>query len=110
MRRAFLIIVLLVFGFVGYVYAAKAPEKTLRQSHNQLQCAECHIGQKNPAQPGLMSCETCHDTETTVERTAKFGKQNPHTSPHWGDSMPCWVCHKEHSQDEQYCLNCHTWN
>ena len=40
-----------------------APQKTLRDAHVDLACADCHIGQKNPKQAGAISCAKCHDAE-----------------------------------------------
>lgn len=38
-----------------------APQKTLRDAHVDLACADCHIGQENPKQAGAISCAKCHD-------------------------------------------------
>ena len=48
-----------------------APQKTLRDAHVDLACADCHIGQKNPKQAGAISCAKCHDAsdrQPLVER------------------------------------------
>lgn len=87
-----------------------APQKALRDAHVDLACADCHTGQKNPKQAGAVSCAKCHDAPEVAKRTASRGKKNPHISPHWGNGrVPCWVCHKEHAEDQNYCLICHTW-
>ena len=91
------------------VSAEAAPKKPLREAHAELVCADCHAGQKQPKQPGAMSCAKCHDPAETAQRTAALGKKNPHVSPHWGTDVPCWVCHKEHATDQNACLLCHTW-
>ncbi|WP_366143772.1 cytochrome c3 family protein, partial [uncultured Bilophila sp.] len=54
-------------------------------------------------------CAACHDPAEVAKSTADRGRKNPHISPHWGTEVPCWVCHKEHAKDENYCLICHTW-
>lgn len=89
--------------------AQAAPGKTLRDAHAGLTCDECHVGQKKPVQAGAMSCAACHDPAEVAKSTADRGRKNPHISPHWGTEVPCWVCHKEHAKDENYCLICHTW-
>lgn len=61
-----------------------APQKTLRDAHVDLACADCHIGQKNPKQAGAISCAKCHDASEVAKQTASRGKKNPHISPHWG--------------------------
>ena len=86
-----------------------APQKALRDAHVDLACADCHTGQKNPKQAGAVSCAKCHDASEVAKQTASRGKKNPHISPHWGTEVPCWVCHKEHAEDQNYCLICHTW-
>ena len=86
-----------------------APQKALRDAHVDLACADCHTGQKNPKQAGAVSCAKCHDAPEVAKRTASRGKKNPHISPHWGTEVPCWVGHKEHAEDQNYCLICHTW-
>lgn len=98
-------VALLVFS----VMADAAPQKKMRDTHADVACSECHVGQKKPVQPGSMSCAKCHDPAKVAEQTAPRGKKNPHVSPHWGTEVPCWVCHKEHGTDQNYCLTCHAW-
>lgn len=88
---------------------AAPQKKALRDAHVDLACADCHTGQKNPKQAGAMSCAKCHDASEVAGQTASRGKKNPHSSPHWGTEVPCWTCHKEHAEDQNYCLICHTW-
>lgn len=39
-------------------------------------------------------------------------KRNPHYSPHWGDTVDCYTCHKEHKASEISCATqyCHVKN
>ena len=77
-------------------------------AHVDPACADCHTGQKIQT-GGAVSCAKCHDVPEVAKQTASRGKKNPHISPHWGTEVPCWVCHKEHAEDQNYCLICHTW-
>lgn len=89
---------------------ARAGEKrALRDAHAEAVCADCHVGRQKPVRAGEISCAKCHAVEETVKRTEDRGRKNPHVSPHWGSEVPCWVCHKEHAPDRNYCLICHTW-
>lgn len=46
-----------------------------------------------------------------IKKTEGF-KRNPHYTPHWGDTVPCYTCHKEHKKSELLCANsyCHVKN
>ena len=46
-----------------------------------------------------------------ARKTEALKIQNPHTSIHFGTSLPCEECHKEHRISYNYCTEaCHrTW-
>lgn len=72
-------------------------------------CQDCH---KNPqkAEPlDTSQCLACHDSpEKLAQVTAKM-EYNPHTSPHYGTTLDCNLCHHLHQKSENYCAQCHDW-
>lgn len=71
-------------------------------------CAACHGANNEVAYPTIDQCKTCHNPEQTAQKTKKIKPQNPHVSPHYGNSLDCGLCHLQHSPTENYCDQCHT--
>ena len=62
--------------------------------------------------PPSEACLNCHGPmQYLIKKTEGF-KRNPHYTPHWGDTVPCYTCHKEHKKSELLCANsyCHVKN
>jgi hypothetical protein len=70
-------------------------------------CEKCHGKGKKPKPLEMKQCITCHDPGKLVEKTAKVKPENPHTSPHYGNSLDCNLCHHQHEKSENYCNQCH---
>jgi hypothetical protein len=70
-------------------------------------CEKCHGKAKKQEAPEMKQCLTCHNPEKLVEKTAKIKPENPHTSPHYGNSLDCNLCHLQHGKSENYCNQCH---
>jgi len=51
-------------------------------------------------------CFKCHDFEKVKEKTASYGKENPHASEH-GGQPECYTCHSVHHQSTNQCAKCH---
>jgi hypothetical protein len=92
------------------------PEKTNLQgkmpgSHlHRLQgitCEKCHGKAKKPAAAKMKQCLACHNADKMAEKTAKVKPENPHTSPHYGTTLDCTLCHHQHTKSENYCSQCH---
>lgn len=73
-------------------------------------CEKCHGKGKKPEAIEMKQCVACHNPGKLVEKTAKVKPENPHTSPHYGDSLDCNLCHHQHGKSENYCNQCHTLN
>jgi Cytochrome c3 len=77
-------------------------------------CADCHGTQKPAAATYAPSaaCLKCHGPyEKLIEKTAAVKPENPHDSPHWRDSLECYVCHRQHTvQTVNWCNNCHVFD
>jgi len=71
-------------------------------------CASCHGKAKKPEAVAMGKCVACHgSTDKLAEKTAKVKPENPHTSPHYGTSLDCNLCHKQHAKSENFCAQCH---
>jgi len=44
---------------------------------------------------------------TKLQQEAGVKPSNPHTSPHYGMSLDCNLCHHQHAKSENYCSQCH---
>lgn len=79
----------------------------LNKAHKALPCETCHLTATPTNIPENKTCLNCHGSmESLVKQTSKY-TLNPHKSPHWGDSVPCGTCHKQHSKPIVYCEACH---
>ena len=98
---------------VGTAFAASAQERQHKPYHKVLagKCAVCH-GESSPKTVSKLLCTKCHGSpEDMAQKTAALKVRNPHTSIHFGTSLPCEECHKEHRASYNYCTEaCHrTW-
>ena len=73
-------------------------------------CDRCHEKGKNPEAVPMDTCVKCHNPDKLVERTAKVKPENPHTSPHYGNTLDCNACHHQHQKSEDFCAQCHKFN
>jgi len=73
-------------------------------------CEKCHGKAQKRQAVEMAKCITCHNPAKLVEKTAKIKPENPHTSPHYGDSLDCNLCHHQHEKSENYCNQCHQFN
>lgn len=71
-------------------------------------CEKCHGKTKQQEELTMDQCIACHgDTEKLAEKTSAVKPANPHTSPHYGTSLDCNVCHHQHKKSENFCSQCH---
>ena len=75
-----------------------------------LTCESCHGPDKQIAYPSITECRQCHDPKTLAEKTKDVKPHNPHSSPHYGNELDCALCHLQHSEPENYCNQCHTFD
>lgn len=74
-------------------------------------CVSCHGKTKKPEALSMDNCEACHgSTDKLAEKTAKVKPENPHTSPHYGTTLDCNLCHHQHAKSDNYCNQCHSFN
>jgi uncharacterized CHY-type Zn-finger protein len=73
-------------------------------------CGKCHKNVKKAEAVSMEQCAACHNPEKLAEQTAKVKPSNPHTSPHYGTSLDCNVCHHQHQKSENFCSQCHDFN
>ncbi|MDQ5986727.1 MAG: hypothetical protein CSYNP_02458 [Syntrophus sp. SKADARSKE-3] len=75
---------------------------------SDITCASCHGKVKKPEAVAMDKCIACHgSTDKLAEKTSKVKPENPHTSPHYGTTLDCTLCHKQHAKSENYCNQCH---
>lgn len=95
--------------------APRPPVHALREDNPHAKasvgCVDCH-GTKKPTAPATAAtCLGCHGpSDELVKKTAEVKPENPHTSPHWGTSMECSVCHRQHRPTVNWCASCHTFD
>lgn len=75
-----------------------------------INCEKCHGKAKKAGEVKMKQCLTCHDADKLAEKTAKVKPENPHTSPHYGTSLDCNLCHHQHQKSENYCNQCHKYD
>ncbi|MBN2126560.1 MAG: cytochrome c3 family protein [Deltaproteobacteria bacterium] len=76
---------------------------------NGVSCRDCHGDLKTLGPVATQGCLACHESaEKMAEATAKLDP-NPHTSPHYGTTLDCDLCHKQHRKSENFCSQCHEW-
>lgn len=99
---------LLAAGLAAMVASAGAAEVTtvLPAAHKSFSCETCHAGAEGNM-PKNETCLKCHGPmKDLVAKTSGYAL-NPHDSPHWGESVPCGTCHRQHAQPKVYCEACH---
>ena len=85
--------------------AGKLPGSHFHQLKD-VTCVKCHGKGKMEAVP-MDTCVKCHNPDRLVEKTAKVKPENPHTSPHYGNTLDCNACHHQHQKSENFCAQCH---
>jgi hypothetical protein len=70
-------------------------------------CSKCHADPKQPEPVAFAECLTCHSAENVSAATAEIKPTDPHSSPHFGKSADCNLCHHQHEKSENYCSQCH---
>ncbi len=76
-------------------------------------CTVCHTQENAVAGnafvvPDDKVCMSCHGSyESLAKKTDKLEEPNPHRSHHYGTSLSCSACHKEHSEPKAWCNECH---
>ena len=66
-----------------------------KSMHQDLACVDCHQEEVGRTPPPSEACLNCHGPmQDLIKKTEGF-KRNPHYTPHWGDTVPCYTCHKE---------------
>ncbi len=81
-------------------------------AHNLLgvSCEQCHGKGQNRQAVEMKQCLACHNPDKLVEKTAKVKPENPHTSPHYGNTLDCNLCHHQHAKSENFCGQCHSFD
>jgi len=71
-------------------------------------CVDCHGKAKQKTFVPAERCLGCHGPAADlVKKTAAVKPENPHDSPHWGATMECNVCHRQHEKTVNWCNHCH---
>jgi hypothetical protein len=71
-------------------------------------CVQCHGKTAKPQSLTMDKCVSCHGSpDKLATKTAKVKPENPHTSPHYGTTLDCNLCHHQHTKSENYCSQCH---
>lgn len=77
---------------------------------NGITCAKCHGKIKKPEEVEMKQCVMCHNADRMTSKTSGVKPANPHTSPHYGTSLDCNLCHHQHRKSENYCAQCHSFD
>lgn len=73
-----------------------------------MNCETCH-GKDNAIEyPTIEQCTGCHNPDAVEKATEGKYSQNPHRSPHYGNTMDCVLCHVQHGETQDACGSCHT--
>jgi hypothetical protein len=73
-----------------------------------INCEKCHGKTKKPEALTMEQCVACHgSTDKLAEKTKDVQPVNPHTSPHYGTTLDCNLCHHQHVKSENFCSQCH---
>ena len=92
--------------------AAASTEQNGADRHAQagVTCAQCH-GEKNEfLAPDINRCSQCHNPADVEKKTKDVKPQNPHVSPHYGNTLECTLCHLQHEKPANYCAQCHSFD
>ena len=74
-------------------------------------CVKCHGKAKKQEAVDMKTCVACHGSpDALAAKTADVKPTNPHTSPHYGTTLDCNLCHHQHAKSENYCSQCHQFN
>jgi hypothetical protein len=74
-------------------------------------CVGCHGKTRKPEEVPMAKCVSCHGSaDALAQKTASVKPENPHTSPHYGTTLDCNLCHRQHAKSEDYCAQCHNFN
>lgn len=85
----------------------------LRVWHKNLTCQNCHSAFPQMLAPTKVDCLACHQSEVKVAQRTEHLSQNgvnPHDNYHYGMSMDCVSCHREHSKSYESCNECHNFS
>lgn len=94
--------------------AKMAADYSLKDTHKEFSCIDCH-GEETPLDDYYLissnSCFNCHGSaEDVAALTTQYdGKSgiNPHNSFHLDTRIECYMCHHEHKPSHNYCAQCH---
>ena len=92
---------------------AAAQTMPMGKHHAGMKCETCHtkanaLKGNQFVVPDDKTCEGCHGSYASLREKTKGGSEpNPHHSAHFGDTLSCTACHKQHSEPKSYCNNCH---
>lgn len=91
---------------------AQNAEKFCAERHaaKGIACAQCHGENNEITTPDINQCTKCHEPAALAERTKNVKPQNPHSSPHYGNTLECTLCHVQHAAPENYCNQCHSFD
>jgi hypothetical protein len=102
---------LLIFAAFLPIAQAAAQTPTLSADMHKAKgvtCVDCHGKAGKKAFVTAERCLSCHGTPADlVRKTAAVKPENPHDSPHWGTTMECGVCHRQHEKTVNWCNHCH---
>lgn len=76
---------------------------------NGISCKECHSNPNGVKALSTDDCLDCHDSREKMAEATSDLDPNPHNSPHYGTSLDCELCHKQHGRSENFCSQCHDW-
>ncbi|WP_316415611.1 cytochrome c3 family protein [Mesoterricola silvestris] len=103
---------LLLAGLMSLTLAAAPPAPMAADMHKAkgVSCVDCHGPAKVKTFVPAQVCLRCHGpAEDLVKKTAAVKPENPHDSPHWGPTMECNICHRQHEKPVNWCNHCHVY-
>ena len=111
-RPATALLPLLLASLLPFAQAAAPPTPMAADMHKAkgVGCVDCHGTAKKKTFVPAQTCLRCHGpAEDLVKKTAAVKPENPHDSPHWGPTMECNICHRQHEKPVNWCNHCHAY-
>ncbi len=85
----------------------QAMSGSMTRLHANVQCGQCHNNTQPMQAPQDTTCIQCHGKSSSIKLPVNVNEKNYHNSPHYGDTVSCLECHREHQPQQNLCKNCH---
>lgn len=98
---------LLLMSFSSLGVSAEMAGVPVKHPQSVANCAACHNEAVPTTKPTTDKCISCHGPMKNIKVAQNPQGKNPHNSDHYGDTIDCTACHKEHRPSKAVCVDCH---